>query len=124
MYEYNIRTKRSHSSRYILYYRDGAQEFSLHIPRVAPEHLEGTFRCEARNELGADGLNIALSAASEVVDFDDENWTFVKDMGSLLRTGTGSPSSSSSAMNQRISIGAVLANLAVVYVAVLGMGLL
>ena len=27
-------------------YRDGAQEFSLRIPSVAPEHLEGSFRCE------------------------------------------------------------------------------
>ena len=84
---------------------------------MAPEHLEGTFRCEARNELGGDGLEIALAEAAEVVDFDDENWTFVKDTGAL-RTGSESESHSS-AMNQRISNGAVIANLAVVCVHIL-----
>ena len=79
-------------------------------------------RCEARNELGDDGLNIVLAEAEQVVDFDQEDWTFVKDTQSLVRTGTtgGSPSSSAT-VNQRISSGAVLANLAVVYVALCAM---
>ena len=106
---------------YLILCRDGDQEFSLHIPRVAPEHLEGSFRCEARNELGGDGLDIALAASPEVVDFDDENWTFVKDTGALRTTAeSGSKSPSSAAVTyQRISTGAVLANLAVVCISIL-----
>ena len=87
---------------------------------MAPEHLEGSFRCEARNELGGDGLEIALAEAAEVVDFDDENWTFVKDTGALRTAGSGSTSPSSAAVTyQRISSGAVLANLAVVCISIL-----
>ena len=88
---------------------------------MAPEHLAGSFRCEARNELGGDGLDIALAASPEVVDFDDENWTFVKDTGALrtAESGSTSPSSSAAVTYQRISTGAVLANLAVVCVAIL-----
>ena len=89
---------------------------------MAPEHLEGTFRCEARNELGGDGLEIALAASPEVVDFDDENWTFVKDTGALRtaeESGSTSPSSSAAVTYQRISSGAVIANLAVVCVSIL-----
>ena len=99
-------------------YRDGAQDFSLHIPSVRPEHLEGSFRCEARNDLGTDGLNIALAEAAEVVDFDDENWTFVKNTESLRETGSSSasPSSSSAAKNQRISGAVLAAYLAVIVV--------
>ena len=90
---------------------------------MAPEHLEGSFRCEARNELGGDGLDIALAASPEVVDLDDENWTFVKDTGALrtaAESGSASPSSSAAAVTyQRISTGAVLANLAVVCISIL-----
>ena len=66
-------------SLFILF-RDGDQEFSLHIPRVAPEHLDGSFRCEAREELAGD------------------------------RTGSEEPKSPSSlaVIYQRISTGAVL----------------
>ena len=106
-------------------YRDGAQEFSLHIPSVRPEHLEGSFRCEARNDLGTDGLNIALAEAAEIVDFDDENWTFVKHTESPRGAGSSSssspPSSSSSAAkNQRISGAVLAAYLAVIVVRATG----
>ena len=90
---------------------------------MAPEHLAGSFRCEARNELGGDGLDIALAASPEVVDFDDENWTFVKDTGALRTAeesgSTKSPSSAAAVTYQRISTGAVLANLAVVCISIL-----